>query len=380
MSCTRLSATLLTVALLRGAGLAAQVPADTAQQRHQRTLDSLAILVGTLQARIDSLAARPGGDVPSPDLSVIGDIRTSVFNPGPQSDNFDARKFAVSVQSVLPAHASATVFASFERGQVGIEEGYLRFPALPGHLQVDIGRFRQDIGELNRSRLHTLPEDEYPLVVRRFASDGGLIGTGVSVYWPLPLPGKAGAYGLSVQGTTGSNSVLYAGGNRPAINSKVSGTWQLTHATSVTASASGAYGTNPDTGLTSSLAVLAARLTWRPPEEGGAGELTIRGEYWSLHRSFSGVATTRYGGYADAAWKLSRRYVLSARWDWLQAADPSVASHEWAITPSLTYRQSEFVLLRALYEHARDVSGILHDRLTMQAVFAMGRRDHELFQ
>jgi hypothetical protein len=57
----------------------------------------------------------------------------------------------------------------------------------------------------------------------------------------------------------------------------------------------------------------------------------------------------------------------------------TTATHEWALTPSFTYWQSEFVFLRALWEHARDTAGANRDRLTIQAVFAMGPHKHELF-
>ena len=59
--------------------------------------------------------------------------------------------------------------------------------------------------------------------------------------------------------------------------------------------------------------------------------------------------------------------------------DPTQSAHEWAVTPSFTYWQSEFVFLRALLEHGRDVLGANHDRFTIQAVFAMGPHKHELF-
>ena len=391
MRLVRRPATLVAAALLWGSGLRAQAPSDSTAQRQQRTLDSLIQVIRDLQAQIDSLAqprqARLGPNAQNPEISVTGDFRIGATNPraeGTAGDNFVARKFEMGFQSALDPYAAAKIFASFEGGEVSIEEGYLYFPVLPGHVRLDIGRFRQEIGELNRWHLHAVPEDEYPLVVRRYASDHGLIGTGVSLYWPLPFSGQAGTYELYVQGTTGDNSVLYAGGNRPAVLSKLAGFWQLSRSTYLMASASGTYGTNPDTGLTTSLAVLATRLTWRPPAEGMARELTVRGEYWNLHRSFSGVATTRYGGYADATWKLNRRYTVSTRWDWLQAADPMVASHEWAITPALTYWQSEFVFLRALFEHACFIDPgqptcTTHDRFTIQAVFAMGPHRHELF-
>ena len=417
MSTIRRTATCVAAAFLWGSGLMAQVPADSAMRRQQRTLDSLAAVLRALQARIDSLTQkRTGGDTSggdelaalraaassaaadsaaaaaqprqarlgqnalNPEISVTGDIRTSAYSPGPQQNNFVAREFEFGFQSALDPYTTAKIFASFEGGQVSIEEGYLYFPVLPGHVRLDIGRFRQEIGELNRWHLHAVPEDEYPLVVRRYGSDDGIVGTGVSLYWPLPFSGKAGAYELYVQGTNGDNAVTEAGGgNRPALTSKLAGFWQLSRSTYLMTSVSGRLSANPDTGLSTQLGVLAARFTWRPPAEGMARELTIRGEWWNLHRSFSGVETSRHGGYADATWKLNRRFIAGARWDWLQAEDPTLSAHEWAVTPSLTYWQSEFVFLRALVEHGRDVTGTARNRFTIQAVFAMGPHKHELF-
>ena len=416
MHFVRRTAALVAAALLWGSVLPAQVPADSTLRRQQRTLDSLVTVIRALQARIDSLAQkRAGGDTSggdelaalraaassasadsaaaaaqprqarlgqnalNPEISVTGDVRVSAFNPGPQSNNFVGREFEFGFESALDPYTTAKIFTSFEGGQASIEEAYLYFPVLPWHLRLDIGRFRQEVGELNRWHLHAVPEDEYPLVVRRYASDDGLVGTGISLYYPLPFSGKAGTYELYVQGTTGESAVLYASGSRPSLTSKVAGFWQLSRASYFMASVTGAAGTNPDSGLNSSLGVLAARFTWRPPQQGQARELTIRGEWWNLHRKVSASSTTRYGGYADATWRLDRRFILGARWDWLQAADVSLSAHEWAFTPALTYWQSEFVFLRALLEHARDTAGANRDRLTFQAVYAMGPHKHELF-
>jgi hypothetical protein len=49
------------------------------------------------------------------------------------------------------------------------------------------------------------------------------------------------------------------------------------------------------------------------------------------------------------------------------------------VTPTLTFWQSEFVYLRGLYEHARDITHTNRDRFTLQVVFAMGPHKHELF-
>ena len=246
-----------------------------------------------------------------------------------------------------------------------------------------MGQFRQTVGELNRWHLHALDTDEYPLVMRRYASDEGIKGPGASLYWPMGMWGR-GSYEFTVQATTNDNAVLFAGGRRPEVNAQLSGFWQFSRSTFAQLSASALYGANPDTGLTTKLGVAAARFTWRPPQQGQAREFTLRGELWALNRKFdlAGPAyfdRTRYGGYVATDIKLNRRWTFSTRGDYVQSPNPGVAAHEWAVTPALTFWQSEFVFLRGQYEHSRDITRTSKDRLTLQMVFAMGPHKHELF-
>jgi hypothetical protein len=417
----RFTTAIVVALLLSGSTLAAQTPADSALRRQQRTTDSLAAVLRALQARIDSLMhARTSGDtsggdelaalraaagavtadssrIPAPqqaklgpnamnpEISVTGDLRMNGYHPGPQVDNFATKEFEVGFQSTLDPFTTAKVIMSVGNGGIDVEEGYMYFTTLPAHLRLDIGKFRSQIGELNRWHLHAVPEDEYPLVIRRYGGPEGVSATGASLYWPLPFSGKAGTYELTVQGTSGSNQVLFAGGGRPAINAQLAGFWQFTRSTYLQMSVSGLHGTAPDTGsgtgFTTDLATVAARFSWRPPQQGQARDLTIRTEWWALRRKFDlGVEPgTRIGGYGDATWKLDRRWIVGVRGDYVESPDPLVDAHEWAITPSLTYWQSEFVFLRGLYEHANSVTGTNADRVSVQVVFAMGPHKHELF-
>lgn len=411
-------------------GLAlAQKPDTTARRqraadsvRVQRSLDSLSAVVRALQARLDSTslskdttaggdelaairaaaaaagatgdtaaAATPPQQTPrlgqnalNPEISVTGDLRGNAWGQGAQRDNFVAREFEVGFQSALDPFSTAKVFISAGPEGFDLEEGYAFLTSLPAHTRLDVGKFRQQIGELNRWHLHALPEDEYPLVIRRYAGDEGLAATGLSLYWPLPLAAFGGAYEFTVQGTTGENDILFAGGRRPSVNAQLAGFWQMSRATFAQLSFSGLYGTNPDTSLTTKLGVAAARFSWRPPQQAQARELTLRGELWALHRRFALPApnefdATRLGGYVDGTWKLNRRWTFSTRGDYVQSPEPAIDAHEWAITPSLTFWQSEFVFIRGAYEHARDLFDTNRDRFTMQFVFAMGPHKHELF-
>jgi hypothetical protein len=396
--------------------LSAQQPDTTAR----RKLDSLTAVIRALETRVDSLRrgggaaaaapaqdelaalraaasaasadstntsrpqqARLGQNALNPEISVTGDIRGHIFHNAEQTDNFVPRELEMGFQSALDPFATAKVFVSLEGGEVSLEEGYAYFPVLPGHVRLDVGQFRQQVGELNRWHLHALPEDEYPLVVREYAGEEGLVAAGASLYWPLPISGGAGAYELTVQGTSGGNEVLVLGSHHPSVNGQLAGFWQLSRSTFMQLSASGLYGTNPDEGLKTKLGVAAARFTWRPPQQGQARELTVRGELWALRRDFDERVeepnATRLGGYADATWKLNRRWTVSMRGDYVQTPELGPVAHEWAATPSLTFWQSEFVYVRALYENLNDFASNTTGRFTLQVVFAMGPHKHELF-
>jgi hypothetical protein len=431
----------VSAALLAGP-LDAQVPVDSTARRQQRTLDSLLATVRALQARLDSLARAPGPDTAgaggdlealraaaaaaaaptadstarligrntggrsqnalNPEISVTGDIRAGWQRPGPQTESFAPREFEVGFQSALDPYATTKVFASFEDGEVSIEEGYAYWSGLPGHFRVDIGKFRQQVGELNRWHLHALPEGEYPLVLQSFLGPDGLAQTGLSVYWPLPVSGRLGTFEVTGQLTKGSDATLfgrYAG--RPTVLGNLSGFWQFSRETFGQVSFSAMYGTGSDSvavvppcappgcapGVTvtvgqrieTSLQAVAARFTWRPPDAALRREVTVRGELFRLHRLVDGAGPARWGWYLDGTSKLGQRWIVGVRYDRVESADPALTGREWAVTPTLTYWQSEFVYLRAQWTHHRDLLDASTDRIGLQVVWAMGPHKHELF-
>lgn len=411
---------LIAAAAIGTTTLAAQTPADSTLRRQQRTLDSLIAVIRSLQQRIDSLtrgrapgdtavpdelaalraaaaaatadsatvAARPqqarlGQNALNPEISATGDFRASAVHPGPQTQSFEAREFEIGLQSALDPYSVTKIFLSLENGEIDVEEGYVYYTGLPGHFRLDLGKFRQPLGELNRWHLHALPEGEYPLVSRLYTGgEEGLAATGASLYWPLPFSGRAGTFELTTQLTKGTNPGLFLSGNRPAALAQLSGFWQFSRSTFAMLSVSGAAGSNPDSTLRSSrLGVLAARLSWRPPAEAQFKEFTIRGEWWALHRDFDSLTAepTRYGGFVGATWKLNRRWTAGLRYDYVQSPVPTVNQHAVEISPTLTWWQSEFVYLRGQFTHSRDITGTTNDRFTLQAVWAMGPHKHELF-
>lgn len=432
-------AVLAVFAALWAAPLAAQAPADSVLRRQQRTLDSLLATVRALQARLDSLARRPAaGDTSAqsdldalraaaaaaaaasadttdravgrqtggrsqnalnPEISVTSDVRAAWLRPGPQTESFDPREFEFSFQSALDPFSATKIFVGIGGGEVDVEEAYVYWVGLPGHLRLDVGRFRQTIGELNRWHQHALPEGEYPLVLQRYLGEEGLAQTGGSLYWPLPFSGRLGTYELTAQVTKGVNQALFGPyGDRPSYLGTLSGFWQFSRSVYGQVSVTRLAGEGHDSVLVwppclppgcsalisqriqSRLGALAVRVTWRPPAEAQRREVTLRGEVYALQRTVDGDPVLRHGAYAAAQVRLGRRWIAGVRGDWVETTDlASGRPSEWAVTPTVTFWQSEFVYLRAQWTHHRDLFALTTDRFALQAVWAMGPHKHELF-
>ena len=313
----------------------------------------------------------------NPEISATGDIRL-VARDGRQRDNGVAREFEVGLQSTLDPYSTAKIFLSFENEEVGVEEGYLYWTGLPGRLRVDVGKFRQQLGDLNRWHLHALPETEYPLVYQRFLAPEGLSGVGVSLYTALPVSLLGGTHEVWVQGTTAESETLFGEGHEPSLLLRLQNFWQLNRSTYGQIGITGVGGDDHDSDLQSRLAGLDLRLTWRPPEAGTRREVTFRAEGYRLHATEAGITTDRYGSFLDLTARLDRRWIAATRYDWVEAPR-GPDDTEWRITPSLTWWQSEFVYLRLEGEHRDSELEGTQNMLTLQAVFAMGPHKHETY-
>ncbi|MBI2073248.1 MAG: hypothetical protein HYT81_09505 [Gemmatimonadetes bacterium] len=319
----------------------------------------------------------------NPEISVTGDVRLNATSGQLAGDNVDVREFEFSFQSALDPYSNTKIFAAVGEEGIEIEEAYAYWTGLPGNLRLDIGRFRQQLGELNRWHAHALPQSEFPLVLGRFFGEEGLVGDGVGLYWIAPFGGGAwGAHELWGQATLANNEALFQGGNRVALLGHLNNFWQLSRSTFVQVGGTAIYGENPDSALKTRVFGLDARITWRPPDRALYRNFTVRGEGYRVTHEVAGTPTTRTGAYASAEYQLTRRLFAGARYDYVESSGVD-GEHEWAIVPNLTWWQSEWVYLRAEWQRASVpvAVGLVErsNRFVLQAVWAIGPHKHELF-
>ena len=394
----------------------AQQPTD------QRRVDSLAAEIRALKARLDSVraqlihqpAAEPAADTSlaalraaaavaagtdtakmkgdtagptkfvgrersqpqlNPEISATGDVRAGARLEGVERENFDPREFEVGFQSPLDPYSSTKIFVSFENGSVSIEEGYAYWTGLPGHIRFDIGKFRQQFGELNRWHLHALPETEYPLALRTFLGDDGLAGTGISLYRAF---GGLGTHELTAQVTRSeSDADLFGGSGRPTYLVHLLNFWQLTRSTYAQLGGTALYGTDPDTSLRTRVGGVDFRLTWRPPAQALYREWTLRGELYALRREYSGTGGTHLGYYVGTTYKLGQRWIAGLRYDYVERPDSGIITRQ--VIPSLTLWESEWVELRVQYTWSQTMGRAATNDFALQAVWAIGPHKHETY-
>jgi len=358
-------------------GRAAPAPSDELAAL-RAAADSVAAVVEEREAQPAPTGTR-GLNALNPEITVTADLRGELREgESPQEDSFSLHEVEFSFQSNLDPISKTKVFGTFEDDEFAIEEAYVYWTGLPGHTRVDAGKLRAELGDLNRWHLHALPEGSYPLVYERFFGEEGLASTGVSVYAPLPFSVAGGAPEVWIQATTVDSENLAGDSRQLLLLGRLKTFWQLTRSSYIQAGFT-ALGAN-DAEQSRSNRVYGAdlRFTFRPPRSGARRDLTLRAEGYRFRSSQDGDITNRYGFFAGAAFRVDRRWVLGARYDWAESPR-GVTDARWAVTPTVTWWQSESVYLRLEARHENGDQMDSRSQIGLQIVWALGPHKHETY-
>jgi hypothetical protein len=260
---------------------------------------------------------------------------------------------------------------------VELEEGYVGYSSLPGGLDLQIGRFRQRFGALNRQHLHALPQTDYPLVYQSFFGAEGLAQTGLSFSWLLPKP-WATANEVTLEVTNGENEAAFAGTDFAdfSVLGRVKNFWQLSNATYFEWGLSGIAGKTASGG-NSDVYGTDVTLSWQPPSRAKYRELTWRLELLKAERDDFGIKSDAVGGYTYLEGLLKRNLYAGVR---LDRVEDFSGAHDSALAPYLTWWQSEYVRLRAEWAFFElGLEDRSEDRFTLQLTWAAGPHKHESY-
>ncbi len=333
-----------------------------------------------------------GGNAFNPAISII--LNGSASH---HSLDSDARGFSLGESEISFAaniddkfYGQLTLAVESEDGEdhLGVEEAYVDTTALPGGLAVRAGRFFSNIGYLNSHHAHTDSFFDRPLAYQAFL-DGQYGDDGVQVRWVAPTStylefggevfrGQSYPSGGAQDGGLGTRTLFaHTGGSVGSENEWLAGVSMLKAKT-----AGGEDGFNGD----ATVYVADGTWKWAPHGNFKDGGITVRGEYLLDDRDGMYIdpddasivmpwVGKRRGAYLETVYRLNRTWDVGYRYDRLwadnegpfaSAFDPDRHSAE------LTWRNSEFSLVRLQLSRERPNAGDADNAITLQYQTSLG--------
>jgi hypothetical protein len=311
----------------------------------------------------------------NPDIAVIGDfVGIGGHNPVQSSPALEMHESEASFQAILDPYARADFFISFGEHGVDLEEGYLTFPALPGHVQLRAGKMRAAFGKVNTLHNHVLPWVDRPLVMRNFTGgEEGINDAGVSLTRILPAPG-----GLFLEATgqvfRGDSENVFRSwrANNLSTVGHLRGYRDISESTNADIGFSYARGASTQAaGLFNNLYGIDATVRWKPLRRAIYHSFTGRAELvWDKD---DGALTTKtpFGYFVSGDYQFARRWFAGGRFDWSERA-LNALQRDTGGSAILTYWPSEFSQVRGQYRRTRYAEGLTANEILFQFLFSIG--------
>jgi hypothetical protein len=309
-------------------------------------------------------AGFPGGD-PIPRGLSLGESEVS---------------FAANIDDKFYGQLTLSYTDKGDSAHTSIEEAYIDTTALPAGFTLRAGRFFSDIGYLNSHHAHTDNFVDRPLAYQVLLADQ-YGDDGVQAHWLAPTDfylsfggelfrGQNFPTGGATHAGVGAKTAfVHAGGDVGTDSSWLAGVSVLKAGTR-----NGADGFNGD----ETLYIADGTWKWAPQGNTKDGGVTVRGEYLLDRRdgvvnltqpasttaadvfALDAVALsqpwtgTRRGAYVEGIYRINRTWDTGYRFDklWASATGPFASLFDpMRHSVMLTWRNSEFSLLRLQYSH-----------------------------
>jgi hypothetical protein len=314
-----------------------------------------------------------GSKVFNPDIAVIGDFLGAAGTNAPAGEpSLELHEAELSFQAVVDPYARADFFFTVGPDEVGVEEGYITFPTLPGGFLAKVGKTRDVFGKMNGFHNHVLPFTDRPLVTRNLTGgEEGMADYGLTLSRLIPNPWLfLEATGQVYRG----RSEVFDGTKRAdlAYVGHLRAYRDLGEASNLDLGASFAKGSNDaGPGLHTRLLGVDATYRWRPLRRAIYNRFLARTELVWSRREEPGAAKDAFGFYASAEYQFARRWFLGARFDQSdRATGPDLKDKGGSLL--LTYWPSEFSQVRGQYRRTRLGEGSSANEFLFQFLFAIG--------
>ena len=283
----------------------------------------------------------------NPDISVIGDFRTSYRDNYRRHFSANMAETEFSFQSVIDPYAKADFFYSVSRDEETgeftgeIEEGYLTTLSLPAHLQLKAGKFKQQVGRINPVHPHALAFVDMPNAYVRFFGEEGLNDAGFSLSWLLP--NRLFFQELTVEATDGPHNspiLMRSDANHYTTLAHLKNFWDLTANATLELGLTGINGPNI-TQQTTNIAAADLTYKWKPVKLNTYRSFTFQNEFYYSSSEIDSNKVEAFGFYSFVNFQVAKRWFVTARYDYTNKP-VDAAFREQAASATIGWYATEF--------------------------------------
>ena len=324
-------------------------------------------------------AGTGGGNLLNPELTVFVDMGGSLSSRGENEalNRFNLREVELDLRAAISPSADGVLILALgeeieqERNgdveinrEVDIEEGYVHFHTLPYDFSLKAGKFRPGFGRNNQLHTHDLPQVTRPLAIQNFFGPEGLSSLGASLSWLVPNPWNQYVE-LTVEVVNadgGEESPILGGPNaeNPAVIGHLKFFKDVGDTSSFELGGSYLYThSSGDPEFDANIFGLDATYQWTDPDPSKFRSLIVQGEvFWAQNDVdrgfFASARNDSFGAYVFAQYQFQRDWYAGLRFDYSEFPNSeSRGTDDWdfAISPYVSWYISEFLRLRAEYQH-----------------------------
>ena len=340
----------------------------------------------------------------NPEIGVVGTVQANLTEnteDGEGQDTIALKEIELNMAQYVDPYSRLDAVISFndalEAQNTEVEEAYYTHWGLPFGFLGQIGKFRSKIGKQNLLHLDQLPTTDYPLVIQDFFGEEGLASSGARLQnmiqnpWDIPIE-------VTGEILRGNNGNIFSGvSRRPIFNTHVKTFFELGDTLNLELGETTMFGDeniplDDETG-TGTLVRPAkgqdrycvkvfggdATLIWNLPED---KTLKFQNEVYFTNRSdLVSPNANPWGFFSLLDYRFSKRLSVGTRFDYLEPLGVSESfghGQTTAISPYVTFWQSEFANFRLQYQHIdpADPEQESNDQVFLQANFLIGSHRH----
>jgi hypothetical protein len=257
----------------------------------------------------------------NPDISVIGDFRILYRSFGKHNIDAVLHETEFSFQSVVDPYLRADFFYSVGEDETTgkfdgeIEEGYLTTLALPAHLQLKAGRFKQQLGRINPIHSHSLSFINMPDAYVNYFGEEGLKGDGLSLSWLLPNNNFFQELTIEATNVADNPSFKRSEQNNFFYLAHLKNFWDLTANATLELGLSAISGENQMKRITQ-IGAIDLTYKWKPIQFNTYKSVTFQNELYYSQAPLDSSIIKSIGFYSLLNVQIAKRSFLTGRFDY----------------------------------------------------------------